>query len=525
VNYNLGSSIIDEIKNRNIVSYPSLQNDYVLEIYTKDLLLKKNFQLGFDKRIISLKYEKEEKGCLNASIEYMNFDVLLEYDDIVIIKYKGNIDYIGYITSYGNYDSGTIKIDSFINKLNQNVYKGDFIAQTKRQILETIIDDTQFYYNDANVDIIDTDVYTVSYESVKHKKIIEDWAEKEQDRFWGIDENRNFFVKQKDSIITQNIYPKQYEGIKYTKDWSKIKFTRLDLYRRKNDDDASGDPDEIYVCEMPDGSTTYPYFEDTENIIGIIKDKKVAPDELTGEEVKRWAYGEIQAQIKPVESIDITGLKRSINLIPGQKVRVYEISKKMFTEIELTDLNNWEGNVSLSTDGYRSANSVLITGNTYLTFAEPLIFTENIKIVFFVKSDYIDTVGSMTIQTLGALLQDDDGITLQDDNGRDLADDIGDEITAGNIIIQNVGLWNYIEFILPASSLRSINFTHINDFKIDYMFILAPNIKYYEMNVLNVSFDISADSMNKYDVKLGCYDKTTNDIQFEMERLIEKRTK
>lgn len=478
--------------------------------------------------IESISFEIGERGGLNASMVVYYFPVMLEINDIITIYHKEVAIYIGYISVLPKYTGGTVKIDSILNKVNEVTYRGTINYQTSKEILETVINATNIYtnilWNNALVDLVETDEYNVSYYDDTVKNIISDWAEKEDDRFWGINGTGYFFVKRRDTAVTDTIYSQEVQAIGYNNDYTKIKYTRIRLYRK-----ISGI--ETYVAEIPDGSI-YNYF-DIEDIIGIRLKKMVAPDTLSEDESKLWAYGEVLAQIGETEQVNITGINiNDHKLTVGQRVRVFD-KNDIYPDNSLVDtesIDNWTNATLTTAQLYYGTYAISInTGLTAQYTLESLaIYQQLDKIILNV---YAATYGS--VGTLYALLgtnEDNTRVTVEDDTRVTVEGDTRttlnhEWINLGDIILTNPSIYNYCQFSLSGyDRIRALRIVTTQNIIIDYVNIIGYTSKYYEMNVESIKINLTKDNQIYYDVTLGAYDNNSNNIQFELAKEIERRS-
>ena len=514
--------LFDEWVNKELLSVaPTPQNDYLLTIYNKDFVIKKAYSLGSPDCVIEkIKYSESEKGSLNATITVKYLEVFLEYGDFIVINFQGNRDYIGYVVEIPDISGGNIKVNSLLNRCKELLYTGDFTDQTKTQILNTVISslqsDSKINFASGLINFTDVGTYSPSYYSEKLSSILEEWAETEADTFWGINSDAFLYVKKRDTTISQTIYPSQYEKFDYTKNYDSTEYTRVDLYIPQEDDD------DLFISQIPDGSTTYPYF-DIEDIIGVKVLKLVAADSLSEAEAKEWAYGEVQSQILPETKLVLSGLDNTIKLKVGQKARVFLPSDYDFLEdIDTESLDNWTGDATLSTDAYDGTYSILVNGTATYTFPVIKNYADIKKIILFCKGGF-GNVGTISNESDFTYLTTDDDYGLATDDGYLLISEDSTTISLGNININISDAWNYIELDLTEKKLKAITF-NLTNCKIDFIHFFAIGTKYYDVNVVERSIDISNGSIDKYDVTFGVYQPSLFDLQFKWNKEIENRS-
>lgn len=477
-----------------------------------------------DNYITSINFEISEKGSLNGSMVVQEFPVILEIGDIVQISYNYTNLFVGYISALPKMSGGTVSVDSFLNKLNDITYRGTFSAKTNKEILETIIvaskAKTGLLWNSALVNLVSTDTYSPSYADDTLKNIITDWAESEEDCYYGINGDGYFYVRKRDDTVSQTLYAESLTNLSLSEDYTKINYTRIELYRKVSDV-------ETFVSEIPDGST-YSYFG-VEDIIGIRQKKLVAPDELSESEAKLWAYGEVSAQIQTATQIKISGLNiEELLLRVGQKIRIYD-SENLCSDDTLVDtesLDNWTG-ATLSSDAYMNDYSIQIATTGIYILPSVLVSTQMQRLAFVCKAETYGSAGEVFILVdSGAKYR----ITEADkrvisEAGVQMTTYNYEWVSLGEIFLSSPGLFCYVDFDISSySTIKGIKIVATKTIKVDFFNFVWYNSKYYELNVESLQFSLTSSNTNNYSATLGSHDNSANDIQFALEKEIERRS-
>ncbi len=479
----------------------------------------KSWNIGAqDVPIKELSFSKAENGCLDGKIKLSKLDFPIYYGSEVIIYYNNIRKYRGFISNIpDNIDDG-ISITPYTKRFDEISINTTYTNYTFQQMIQDFIPnfstETNIFYNESLINFSDTTIYgSVKYNYEKIKKVIEDYYEKEDDAYWGVDENGFFYIKKRDDNVSAILYSGQdqaFQKFKYKKDYSKLKYTRINIFQKS----TGGSGENVFIATIPDGSYEYPYIlNETET--QRKDEKKTAPEGFSIQECKDWAWAELNNQKVP-ENIKITGVDiRKFDFNIGQKIRLWTgLELRLVDLISCDTLTNWT-NGSLENEHVEGDYSIRLRSSyaVYYDFGEIKNYHKIEKISFMINSNDISLPVKVNAAQDGSRYSLDyysSGIYSYSSGGSNEYE----------FYIPNVNVWNLVEVPI-GNNFRYLGFFCQSTYVlIDDIRLYGYQKKYYEGNIISCDYKINKKNQYLYDVEIGDYDKFSNDLLFAMQKKI-----
>ncbi len=517
----------------NTEDYPVSQYKWLIEMDYKDGGIMKKWSLGADGNPINkVSFSLGEKGCIDATLKFSQIDFPVYYGNEILISYNGRKRYRGFINNIPSYTSpDSLKCTPFTNKLNTIFINTTFTNNTFKEMIFEVLNDKStslgiFYNESMMTDYTDVTVYSgVKYNYTPCQQVIDDYYERTDDVYWGVEANGFLYLKKRSTSISKSLYSggcQAFQSLTYKKDWTKIKATRYHIFQKST---ATGE--NIFIATIPDGSSNYPY-SDMELTVGTLEQKLTAPSGLNSTECKDYAYGKIFASRAPdnvkVKGIDINKIDLSI----GDKVRIYTGSQLQLKELISCDSTaKWYGEVSLE-DNIKVEGDYSLSFPSYATiiydFGELQKYDNIKKISFMLKSDKQGTYlqASFGKKRTGY----SQGIYSNDAYSANVLSTACDLFCSNqSISIRNIATWNLIElnvtndFRYFAISRLSTGYTDATLY-IDDIRLYAFQNRFYDANVIKLDYDLDKENLTLYDAELGEFNPFLNDLLFTMEKRV-----
>jgi hypothetical protein len=485
--------------------------------------------------IQSFSFSLAEKGCMDAKIKFATIDFPVYYGNEISIYYQGEKRYMGYISTLPDPTGDTINISPYSKRLDEIRFNTTWVDKTFLEMLEdTIVShttETGIYYNPSMVISYNTtQVYGTTGKSIQYKyekisKLIDDYYDKVDDIYWGVQENSFLYLKKRNANIDYYLYGgsnQSFQELKPKKDYAKIKETRYDVFQKSTITNESE-----YIATIPDGSSNYPY-SNNEAVVGVKYNNLTAPQGLNSTECKDYAFAKITAQQAP-ENTKIKGLDiRRYDLRIGQRIKVYsETERQLYDLVSCDSTTKWWGDVSIDNNDFLEGSGSIVFGSSamvYYDFGEVQHWLNIEKIIFMIKAE---SIGSLSAFSFGTNYSGY-GLGLYGIGLYGMSTTVIEEIFATTQIeklsIPTVNNWcliqlpvtrdfRYLGFVSDSTNYSSI---HIDDIKLYGYFNKA-----YEGNVIKLSYDINPENEYLYDVEIGDEDQKANDLLFEMQKKID----
>ena len=326
-------------------------NKWTVKIYHHTGGLKKQWILGNDDcPITSLKFENNLKGCGSATITFAYMPITIDADDIVDIFYdmkkqNNQIDYYdetrkyrGIVDIKPDVKGGDVTFVPLWQRLDETFFGGsydgshvsanlliDYTTENGTGVLYDIIhyasvnlvDSVNIQWAKEYINIGDTNPnplwlksdYTKTF--VTRKKAIDDLINGYTDgnRYWGVDENGFFYVKEfsnsDNSIHYYYTDEPAYSDITVTTDFSGVKMTRGQVSRKATASDTPNSGNK-YVGEVGYGGS-YPILP-IEKLIRAKEGTIVAPDAITDDtQALKYGYALLKSYA-PIENIQVNNV-------------------------------------------------------------------------------------------------------------------------------------------------------------------------------------------------------------------------
>jgi hypothetical protein len=457
-------------------------------------------------------------GQTVGRLDFALFDRPIYYGEDVDIWYNTGSEwehlYNGFVSNVPDDQGGVIQLQPYLQRLNEVLIDTVYTSKTKSFILNDALTQksaiTGVSYNSVDTDLNDDSTVVISYQFEKLMKIVKDMNNYQSGRYMGV-ANKFFYIRAFETDITQNIYYDDlppYEKMTVKTDWKKIKATRfVEVTQKVTTNSAS-------IGEVGTGGS-YPEI-DLENVIGIKEGKINVPGKSQPTAGLDFAYNSLLAQSVPVTA-NITNLDYSRKPVHiGQYIRVWtneSLINNTIIDCETTD--NWSGDVSTSTDHVEGAKSIQFTadiskgsGWAVYTFPGTIRWRKPEKIGFFIKAtqpgDYLEFSWGSYLSGYG---MNDYGLGDYglDGEGQGLWDNVE------TVFINGVGEW--VNIVVEGDNLDTMKYFGIRRksgnttdavINIDNVYLVQYTNKYYDLNVIQIDFNLDSDLVN---VKLGEFEE------------------
>jgi hypothetical protein len=436
--------------------------------------------------ITEIGFEENLKLMGAGDVKLAYIDFLIHSDDIVEVYYKNNIIWRGIVD--GEPDpkgDDTIKLIPYSQRLDEIVINKSYTTTTIASMLSDIFDDisdiTDIGYNEALIDLGDTNTYTIDFQYVTAKKAIDTLVDKLDDRYWGVDSGNNFNIYTLSSNITEIIAGGQdqwYSKIKRKFNYGKVKATRAQNFRKGS---TSGQSEWVGQVGYDLAGGTYPTLpiEKLKRRIDIAFN--VSEDNVSSGFVNDLSYAKLQKEAVLEDTVTIDDVRiDKVNPEIGDYLKViddYEkqlIPFKTSTGALITDsITNWSGGTLYTDDYVNGIGCIQMLGSSptnsaiIYDFGEILRFKNIEKISFMALSEeqtgnqlefsVAETIGTLWGTTYDIVFNASDrweakNIILAENSFRYMGIRMNytREITRYNNTV-NVNAWN--EFGYPALSI------------------------------------------------------------------------
>jgi len=499
---------------------PLSENRYRIEILAKDEGFIRSYNLGADSGIPikSLDFTLTRNGCGISKVNFATIDFPLQALNLIRVYRDGERIYSGFFKDIPHLSGGTASVSPFLSRLSDTKYNGSFVAQTIAYILETMItanvDKTQILWNASSVDTGSVATKTITYDYKTAKDIIEDFIKDLNNRYYGVDADNFFYIKQYETDITQYFFK---DDESYFIDFdakeqnSGIKYTRLQVYQKNAGAGTESRLGQVGY-DAPGGS--YPIVTRLEDKVGIIEDKITVPEGLVLADALDYAYYKITSQ-STTQNINIKGIDDSkYNLKIGQKARIYEFEEIQFNIIigcdALNDLSgSWRGMVALdSTYKYRGDYSIKYDSSNpycYYQFDGLRKWKSPYKIGFMFycnKSNQLFEICLANSSSLGGYssksASTDGGYSRRTDLG---GTELFDPSYTYRFSTQSNG-WFFIDFDITKDDFDVIGIRKVYGVTagtilyIDTIGLYQYTRNYYDGNIIQIDYQISKDKTN-----------------------------
>jgi hypothetical protein len=508
-----------------------------IRLYHKSGGLKKLWFIGqLDTPIKKIKFELNRKICGAGEIEFAFLDFPIDGGDYIEIYYNGVIKYRALVDNSADLKGGKVKLIPYASRFNTLLINNNFVSKTIKEILETIILENQsmtgINWIGELIDTGETDTYSLDYTNYETiKKVIDELIKKLDDREWGINANNQFEVYELQNTSFDQLFfhsdQPYFSQIETKKDYSKIKFTRYQVFKK-----TSGSGQMTRIGEVGYGGS-YSALTAIENILGERREGKFTASEILSDAAAlNLAYQTLISDTETPETITAKDL--DINLyfpVIGDYCKFQDRPELILqTIIDCESLTGWS-NVTLDTDSVEGNKSVTFDYSDTTTiykfdFGEIKRYLSPEKIGFMVKSDiagdYLDfsTGAGLTKGVLGACSE---GACSSSETQTNYLFE-----TIYPVYIPNAGAWIYNEFSLENNEISQIGFRFNSappggtaSINIDRIQIYVYYRSEYTGNIVRASFELTENGEN-CSLEAGQYDLQANDELFQINRDIEK---
>jgi hypothetical protein len=501
--YGFGSTVFGEKPNKDLDPEPIidsiLANECIITIYGRDGGLKKRWyiQQDSDYPVEKLTFELNDKGCGGGSIEFAKLDIPIDPEDYITVKIQGSLVYRGMIEDQLDPTVRKLKIMPYHKRFDELLFSGDYTAELKTysEIMEYIIDelatDTNVTWNVEKVDTGKLEYIYPKYVKENAKKILDNLTDKLDQRIWGVDEENEFFVYQKDLTKEVSHYyyisdKAEFGDIKITKDYSQIKATEYFVYQQT-------DGESLYIDQVGNyGNVTYPIL-DIRNKVRKIQDKISISEYITDENILKTAYGKLENEAREKITAELTEVD-IVNYLPAiNDVIVVEdyYSQDNVSLVDCESLTYWYNATLYANSGRHATNCVMLFayGNqTEIDFGKTMRYCRAEKIGFYIISAVARTIEVSAFLTTPSYQK---------------------------IKIQGTNKWEFftIDFVEDFRYIYFKNTSLLSDvIRIDDITIFCYTKNLYTMRINNIKYDIT--NTIKCDITAGDIKENENDRLF-----------
>ena len=288
----------------------------LVKIYDKNNNLKYLFyaNVDFSNQIEKFELEINKNGYGLGIVEFAEkTPIYVESEDIFVFYNNDKVIYKGFAATDLDTYKKEVYLYPFSKRLQEWHYSGSFSNKTIKNILYTILtlfeNKTNIHYNENNLQIDNTEVFTVTYENESLFDIINKLVEYLTDSYWFIDENNILNVKKikKETInyfFMLNTDNRYYEKISLTFDYKSIEATEYKVYKKDSTTNKL-----IYINKVGNvGNSTYPplqILEKTREIEGIFNSPEAVINDNTA---LSFAYANLKSKAKIKQNININNV-------------------------------------------------------------------------------------------------------------------------------------------------------------------------------------------------------------------------
>ena len=362
--------------------------------------------------ITSIQFEENLKLMGAGDIDLAYIDFLIHSDDVVKIYYKNNIKWTGIVD--GEPDpkgEDSVKLIPFSQRLDEIIinksYTNESISSMLSDIFDDITDITEIGYNEALIDLGDTNLYSLDFQYVTAKKAIDTLVDKLDDRYWGVDAGNNFNIYSLSSTITEIIAEGQnqwYSKIKRKYNYGNIKATRAQNFKKGA---TSGQQEWIGQVGYDLAGESYPTLaiEKLKRRIDITY--SISEDNVSSTFVNDLSYAKLQKDAVLEDTITIEDVRiDKIDSDIGDYLKVIDSYALQLNPFKDNDYNlitesitNWTNATKYTDDYVNGTGCIQMVGSNpensalYYDFGEILRFKDIRKICFMAYSD--DVTGNV----------------------------------------------------------------------------------------------------------------------------------
>jgi hypothetical protein len=370
-----------------------------VELRTSQDGLKKrwNYSQESNNPIESITFDLTEKGCGILKMVFSELSTPIEASEIIKVYMRDVLVYDGIVDNDVDMSNPVVTASPFWKRFEEVVYSHTFSgSDTPEDILSTVIaaveSSTGVSWNAVKVDFgAYTPVVAVTYASVTVKDIIDSMVSMSGSTlYWGVDTNRDFFVKTYDNTkaLSFSFYAKDnadFEKVSITEDYSKINMTEAVVYKK-----VSGGGEGAHVGQVGRSDTpSYPPLSIADKIRQKVG-KYTASEYVTDTTALVWAYEELKKQADRALTVKISGINTDVVIpLPGDRVLAEDDFKKaMEIAVDCTTATGWTNATPDSTgkgkDGGTSIKLFNTAADSSYDFGRDVGWYKQKKIGFYI---------------------------------------------------------------------------------------------------------------------------------------------
>jgi hypothetical protein len=472
--------------------------------------------------IENIKFSQTKEGPSQCDITLENIDFIIPFQGNIIVRYNGIALYRGYIKQAPDATGGTIKAESYLKKFDTVRYNGTFTNKTIKEKWEIILsakgEEAATYYNEGFMDTTFTSaIASVKYEYQKLKEILKDDIALQSNRWAGINADGFLYFLQPSTVINHRLYEQDYSKLETKNTTDKIKYTRLQVFRKK-----SGATSAEYVGEVG-YSAPYPPVGRLERITGILEDTLTTPEGLTNTEALEYAYGLINIQTESqTVSIDMIDLRRHFVKI-GDRVQALGTTEKQLLEIiDCDSITGWTDATLETSIVFSGDNAVKLSDGGKYTYQFPQRYDDRIEFLGIMLYSTVAGVVYISYGTNDSVAGDDlCGVGLygwpEDDTGY-----IFTESHTINITVANA--WNFYKVpFTDGFKIVGFDIPTGASIYVDAIHVFGYVRKKYIDNIVRIDYNFNKNNFHAVDITLGEYKErmniSYNQLQSKVSRL------
>jgi hypothetical protein len=372
-----------------------------IELRTSQDGLKKSwvYTQEIDNPIESVTFELTEKGCGILKMVFSELSTPIEASEIIRVYMRNVLIYEGIVDNDVDMSAPVVVAAPFWKRLEEVFYTGTFsTSETPEDILQTVIgaveSETGVSWNSVKVDFgAYTPVVAVAYVDTPVKDIIDSMITMSGSTlYWGVDVDRDFYVKTYDSTapVIHYFYAKDnadFEKVSITEDYGKIGMTEAVVYKK-----VSGGGEAEKVGTVGDfGNATYPPL-DIASKIRTKKGKFTASEYVSDTTALVWAYEELKKQADKALTVKVSGIVTDVILpLPGNKILAEDDFKKsMVVAIDCESATGWTNAALDATgkgkDGNKSIKLFTAASDSTFDFGRNVSWYKQKRVGFYITA-------------------------------------------------------------------------------------------------------------------------------------------
>lgn len=385
----------------------------LLELRTKEGGLKKQWYYSQDRDnpIESISLELTNKGCGICKVVFSELMFPVDASDIVRVRLQGDVIYEGIVDNDIDISDPTLSASPFWKRLEELLFTGSFTTGTSvltilQSVIETLDVDSGVNWNASKVTLVGTPpTLAIDYTDVPAAEVIDSMLELAGEmHYWGVDTDRDFFVKRYDETdpVVHNFYSKdisEYEKATITYDYSKIEMTEAVIYKKS---ETSGDAVRVGTVGNA-GNVSYPPLDISKKLRRKVG-KLTASEYIQDATALLWGYEALKKQAQRAVTVKISNIDVNsylpapddVVLVEGDfdKCMVLIIDCDVITETE--DLTGaWNNCTVVSSQGKDENNAIKLftdgVNASYFDFGRSVRFYKQRRVGFYIKGP-VDTV-------------------------------------------------------------------------------------------------------------------------------------